>query len=121
MEPIISPWFFYWASTLDFLGKAIMLLGGLAAFITAIPLIALAMETPLDREEIRTMRRCILAAGIAVVLIFAGGAVPNKATIYQMAIAKNITVERVAQGEKVLKRVYQDILRIAEQAVKERK
>jgi hypothetical protein len=110
MEPIISPWLFYWIGIAD--GLLILLSVLLAGSVIA--LLVTTIFYACDKEKLMPhfwkYLVGVFALGLMLVLV------PTKDTLYKMIIAQNITYERVSKagdiGKELHKTLKQDVLDI---------
>lgn len=87
MEPIISPWYFYLAGIVEYVGWALKI----GAFVLGF----LAVAVLMDCEEESTKKLCILTGAIAVAMLFVAAFVPDKQTAYAMLAASVVTPDNI--------------------------
>lgn len=95
MEPIISPWYFYLAGIVEYIGMALKIGAGLLGFLVVMVI--------LDCEEESTKKLCIWAGVATVMMLFVAAFIPDKQTAYTMLAASVITPDNIqtVQGNLV--------------------
>ena len=113
MEPVINPWFFYFASV----ANSVIIVSKTACFLLAIIctglMIGFLCESGYYGEEEKKeiyekwLVKCVKALVVCAMLsIF----LPSKQTLIQMVVAKNVTVDLVGQTADAVTQVYNDII-----------
>ena len=90
MEPIISPWFFYFARLADTLGIGLIIFGCIAILISI-----LVLCSSLNDNETSFVKKSIKGIIIGVVIIILGIFCPSEDTCYKMALAKFATPQNI--------------------------
>ena len=101
MEPIVSPWFIYAIGVSDGLIDALGLIFGILSVFFAIITIAksITMSESGDGFEIKN----VIGYPLAIVVMWAAFALlPNRNTLIGMAVAQNVTKDRVVKTGKVI-------------------
>lgn len=105
-EPIISPWVFYWAETVDQIRDVVNCVIGVTMLISMIfLLLTLALEKEEREEHIseEIFKRIIkILAIVGVVSVIGFMFIPSKGTMYKMLAASYITQENIENvGESI--------------------
>ena len=117
--PIISPWFFYIIGLIEPL-ITISALGLFGALLIGALAWCAAVDEDTREEEYKNMynaigKKCIILSTIfGLLFIF----MPSQQTCIQMLIADNITYERLEAAGSSVEDIYNDIITIAEKAVR---
>ena len=98
MEPVISPWLFYF---IDVVG-AIKVVGIIVALISAIVFLISFLE---EENGITLISFIVLIISLLIIIF-----VPSSDTLIKMTIAKNVTYDAVDTAKDVVVQVYNDIL-----------
>lgn len=105
MTPIINPWIFYLADTLETLKIVAVFITGATGLGTLI-MYGLALEDSFDEEEfknyIKKIKKCFIVFIISLIFaIF----LPMQDTVYKMLIANYITEDTLAKGKEEAKEI----------------
>ena len=92
MEPILSPWVFYWMGTVNNLGTAFGVIGGIGIGGLLIAKLISFVEYDTNQLKTKWFKVCGI---IAISLIVLAIIIPTKTTIVEMVAAKQITYDRV--------------------------
>lgn len=93
MEPIISPWWFYFASVCSHL-NAVCVFGLLIIMVLTI---ATLPEIFKEDRRYKTARKILLI--ISIVLVFGLVFIPSRQDIYMMMAAKTITYDNISAAK----------------------
>jgi TctA family transporter len=123
VEPVISPWVFYWLGNLNVINKLVGAFFGLSVVIFVM-LVMLAIHAKIegdwDGEDYnvklfaKTIKRVGITALFMLLLVFF---IPSQSTAYKMLIAQQITVDRVEKGSQAIGKIYNDILKRVDKAL----
>lgn len=111
MEPIISPFFFYFINLVDNVWGVSIAAAIVSGVAVCILLVCCACETDNDCEPFsdvynnhykKITRRSILVCAISVAICLF---VPSKETMIEMAIAKNVTTQNIELAKDSIKGV----------------
>lgn len=98
MEPIISPWFFYWIEKVDIIIVIASVLLGLYAVLAFVGFIVLAANCLCDDDSsfpdmVKILKRGALIVIIPLLIVLC---VPSSETIYKMMLAQYATSDNIA-------------------------
>lgn len=125
MEPIISPWFFYFA---DLVGKLAGASGAIAIVIGIIGGFVLVVSNVPPRDEwAEEYRKAFLVIIVPIASLFLLGCflLPSKQTMYRMMIASKATPENIEKivtiADRIKGGVKSDVVEIIKEIKKEEK
>lgn len=112
---IVSPISIYLLGLVDSLNP-VLLISSLALILIA-PFIWIIAEFDVDEDMSghnkqkckKFAKNCVITSVILMIFYII---LPNKETIIQMLVAKNITVDRVQIASEVVEKVYNDIIKV---------
>lgn len=129
MEPIISPWFIYFAGIVDPLKFSLGLVSCVSFIATAIAMLAYFMNdscqgtgSPEFQQRLATDRRIALRY-LRVVLVVTVASftlqtiIPSKQTMIAMAVANMVTVDNIQSANDFVKSNVQDYVNMVVEAV----
>lgn len=129
MEPIISPWFIYFAGIVDPLKMALGLVSAVFFIALVLAIIAYFMNDPRQgtgspefRQELekdqRIALRCLRIALVVTVTSFTlQTIIPSKQTMIAMAVANMVTVDNIKNANDFVKSNVQDYVNMIVEAV----
>lgn len=98
MEVVINPWWFYWLGVVDGVTPLCIVFAILCLF---------GCAASLDhRRKDLSIRFAIGAIVCCFIILFT----PSSDTLIKMAVAQNVTVDRVAVAQDAAVKVYNDII-----------
>ncbi len=108
--PVINPWIVYWINTANSIGELLMLF----CFLSVISVIVFAFNYLylLDMDKHPSKKSIIISSVVFVILSITTALFPDKNTLMQMAIASQVTVERVDIAKETVEKIYNDILEV---------
>lgn len=104
--PIVNPWFFYWISFVDKVQTFFIVGIVISAVLGIVTAIVWACEFGYDDNEVLNKRFLPLlkkAAFWLFVSSFLTVITPNKTTLIEMAVAKNVTPATIEAGKDAIK------------------
>lgn len=112
MEAVINPWWFYWLEVSGSVKGTGFIFACIFTVISVVLLILTYSEIEETYEEDRALKLkyCKICTSIAVASIFISIFTPSSNTLVKMAVAQNVTVDRVAVAQDVAVKVYNDII-----------
>lgn len=129
MEPIISPWFIYFAGIVDPLKFALGLVSCVCFIAFILAIIAYCMNDPRQgkncpefKQELETDQRialrCLRIALVVTVTSFTlQTIIPSKQTMIAMAVANMVTVDNIQSANDFVKSNVQDYVNMIVEAV----
>lgn len=129
MEPIISPWFIYFAGIVDPLKMALGLVSAVFFMALVLAIIAYFINDPRQgtgspefRQELekdqRIALRCLRIALVVTVTSFTlQTIIPSKQTMIAMAVANMVTVDNIKNANDFVKSNVQDYVNMIVEAV----
>lgn len=93
MEPIINPWFFYFAEVSDTLKLFSQISGSILSF--AVALFTLAIVTDPDEYTESFVKLTKYLGVLCGILLLTAFLIPSSSTLYKMEIARHITPNNV--------------------------
>lgn len=95
MEPIISPWFFYWVEKVDIILTIASVLLSLLAFVCFIFLVANCLwdDDSSFQNMVKILKRGTLIMIVPLLIVLC---VPSSETIYKMMLAQYATSDNIA-------------------------
>lgn len=128
MEPIISPWFIYFAGIVDPLKFALGLVSCVCFIALVIAILAYFMNDPRQgnspefKQELETDQRvalrCLRIALVVTVTSFTlQTIIPSKQTMIAMAVANMVTVDNIQSANGFVKSNVQDYVNMIVDAV----
>lgn len=95
-EPIVSPWFIYWAGRIDMIQAFCCIIGFIVTIFAVIVTIAVVTD---DTDKV-TIKIAEILVCMALILDMLGAFLPTKTEIYAMYAAEHITPANIkATGE----------------------
>lgn len=129
MEPIISPWFIYFAGIVDPLKFALGLVSCVGFLALVVAILAYFMNDPrqgtgspefkrkLETDQ-RVALRCLRVALVITVTSFAlQTIIPSKQTMIAMAVANMVTIDNIQSANDFVKSNVQDYVNMIVEAV----
>ena len=129
MEPIISPWFIYFAGIVDPLKEALALVSCVGFIALVIVIMAYFVTEPRQtvesseaRQELesdhRVALRCLRMVLVITVTVFTlQTIIPSKQTMIAMAVANMVTVDNIKSANDFVKSNVQDYVNMIVEAV----
>lgn len=108
MTPVVNPWFFYWMDVAYTL-SCVATIGAAVFGFTFVVNLACKIDADADFLPDAYAKVC---GFIAVVCLVLAVLIPTKKTMMQMAVAQNVTYERVETATDTVKEVYEDIIEL---------
>lgn len=97
MEPIISPWWIYFANVSENISTALLLISIIGAFIVLCS-VGMYIAATESVEPVKKHSKTLYRLGITFfIMLIIGCALPEKTTVYQMIAANIITEQRLTK------------------------
>ena len=129
MEPIISPWFIYFAGIVDPLKASLALIACVGFIVLVIAIVCYfvtdprrGVESPEAKQELeadhRVVVRCLRISLVVTVISFTlQTIIPSQKTMIAMAVANMVTIDNIKSANDFVKSNVQDYVNMIVEAV----
>lgn len=114
MEAVINPWWFYWLEVSGSVKSISEIVAMVLACVLGVLIFVIIMAKADDNITNSEVTRAIKYSKIIYIPLIMSALIsiftPSSDTLIKMAVAQNVTVDRVAVAQDVAAKVYNDII-----------